>query len=310
MKKLFLVLLAVLLSSTFSYSEQVKEESKAKEVQVKDTAAKTQTVEKETPTPEKKSKKAEKLTNTKTEKVSLSAVSSSASGKSGYSGNIQATQVNVEPFTGGANFAFPIPVLPGRGGIEPSIALTYSSSNRQLGTLGVGWSLELGSIQRSTKRGVPTYDDTKDTFILNFGGSVELVKGPAGTNFYYPKVEGSFSKIEKVADYWVITDKKGTQYYFGTEDTARQNDNGNQSKNFRWYLDTVGDVNGNVMKYTYIKEKNVIYPYIIKYGRSAGEISGTEIPYYAKVSFNYSPVDFNITSYMSGFEQVINKLLY
>ena len=77
-------------------------------------------------------------------------------------------------FTGRATTAIPLAVPPGRHGMQPSLGLTYSSSGRN-GWVGVGWSLELGSIERSTKHGIPHYD-ASDTFTFLFHGvSSDLV---------------------------------------------------------------------------------------------------------------------------------------
>ena len=56
--------------------------------------------------------------------------------------------------TGAATYSIPIIVPPGRGGIAmPDLALVYNSQQKN-GWVGVGWDLEVGSIQRSTKWGV------------------------------------------------------------------------------------------------------------------------------------------------------------
>jgi len=75
----------------------------------------------------------------------------------------------VEPSTGTAGLTIPIDVPRGRKGIQPNFTLAYNSSSGN-SILGVGWSLELGSIQRSTKRGIPKYDGS-DTFVLVQAGS-------------------------------------------------------------------------------------------------------------------------------------------
>ena len=52
--------------------------------------------------------------------------------------------------TGRAVFGIPLAVSPGRRGMSPSLSLNYSSSGKN-GPLGVGWNLELGLIERSTR---------------------------------------------------------------------------------------------------------------------------------------------------------------
>jgi len=82
--------------------------------------------------------------------------------------------LEVEPTTGNATFSFPIPVPAGRGGVQPNLVLVYNSSFRN-GMYGVGWNLDLSSIQRSTKRGVPQYDSTDKYVIVQNGSPQELV---------------------------------------------------------------------------------------------------------------------------------------
>ena len=55
--------------------------------------------------------------------------------------------------TGAAVVSIAIEVPPGRAGISPNLALSYNSSSGY-GWVGMGWTLEPGAIQRSTKNGV------------------------------------------------------------------------------------------------------------------------------------------------------------
>ena len=107
-------------------------------------------------------------------------------------------------FTGAMSYSVPIQVPPGRKGMQPSLALTYNSNNRN-GWLGVGWELEVGSIERSTKRGV---DYTGDSYILRMAGAgIDLVNVATGTdqNEYRPKIESSFAKTRL---FGIIGEKK------------------------------------------------------------------------------------------------------
>jgi hypothetical protein len=55
--------------------------------------------------------------------------------------------------TGALNYSIPIPVPAGRAGMTPSLAISYSSSNRSNGLVGFGWSLPIGSLERRGPRG-------------------------------------------------------------------------------------------------------------------------------------------------------------
>lgn len=222
----------------------------------------------------------------------------------GLNFNTQATAIKVDPSSGSANLPINIEVPPGRGGIEPNISLVYSSSNRQLGIAGVGWGFDLGSVVISTKKGVPNYNST-DTYMLSSGQQLIF---DSTVGFYRMEVEGAFSKIEKRATDWVITDKKGVKYFYGSTDDSRQYDPSNSSKVYRWALNKVIDVFGNAMNVYYRRDNAQIYPDRIEYtaveGVNASLVSGTP----ASVKFEYQAARRFTTSYGSGF-LVKNRLI-
>ncbi len=156
-------------------------------------------------------------------------------------------------FTGRAVTSIPIVVPPGRRGLQPNVALTYSSSTRN-GWLGVGWSVDVGVIERSTKHGVPTYDST-DTFTLQFHGvSSDLVKIPDGS--YRARDEGAFLRCRFDGSGWEVTDPAGTRYLFGQTPASRIQSGSNI---FRWALDRVTDLHGNAMRFTYETDQGQLY---------------------------------------------------
>jgi len=110
--------------------------------------------------------------------------------------DFQPTFQNVIPLnisnTGAATYNIPIIVPPGRGGIAmPDLALVYNSQQKN-GWVGMGWNLEVGSIQRSTKRGV---DYSGTDFVVD--GSLELVRRTDwGSRYYGAKIEGGLTKYE------------------------------------------------------------------------------------------------------------------
>src|SRR6185369_3740526 len=59
--------------------------------------------------------------------------------------------------SGTAVVRFPIEVPPGRRGIQPDVALTYSNEGGN-SWLGLGWDLKAPSIEVDTRFGVPRYD--------------------------------------------------------------------------------------------------------------------------------------------------------
>jgi len=173
-------------------------------------------------------------------------------------------------FTGRATQAMGLAVPPGRKGMQPALALSYASSNRN-SWVGMGWMLDLGAIERSTKNGIPTYG-AADVHALMFQGiSAELVKLPDGT--YRAKDEGLFLRVEQTSGGWEVRDKSGTRYFFGSIPSANsQIANGSQV--FRWALDKVLDIHGNTLTLTYTKDGNQLYPSRIDY--TAHETSGVQ----------------------------------
>ncbi len=176
-------------------------------------------------------------------------------------------------FSGAATQSIPIVVPPGRNGIGPNLSLTYNSMQKN-GWIGVGWSLDMGAIQRSTKRSV---DYTADDYVASVAGSTsELVKVDTLGN-YRAKIEGAFSQYynpDPTTTGWVVTTKDGTTYYYGSTAASRQNDPSDNTKIFKWCLDKVEDSNGNYMEISYEKNAyggNEIYLQSIVYtGNSSG----------------------------------------
>ncbi|MDH4098986.1 MAG: FG-GAP-like repeat-containing protein [Nitrospirota bacterium] len=179
--------------------------------------------------------------------------------------------------TGAAATSIPIDVPPGRKGIQPNLALTYNS-NSPNGWLGVGWSLDMGAIQRSTKRGV-SYS-ANDYVFTSGGGSSELVaRGDWGSNYYGAKSEGAFSKYyyDSSTGGWVVTTKDGTKYYYGTTAASRQD---SALGVFKWSLDKVVDTNGNYMTVSYWKDQGEIYLDRIDYTGNGGVSPTNYVKFY------------------------------
>src|SRR5690554_2939704 len=169
---------------------------------------------------------------------------------------------------GDANVQFPFTLPPGRNGLQPSLDLSYNN-NGSSGIAGYGWDLSIPSITVDTKFGVPVYDANKETETYLFNGEELLLKNGASLYLshreansisrisnatFYPKVEGSFSKIQRLgtnpSNYsWVVYDKSGMKYYYGTtNDSKITTDDGKINK---WMLKKVEDKDGNYISYHY-----------------------------------------------------------
>jgi len=156
-------------------------------------------------------------------------------------------------FTGAAGTRIAIEVPPGRRGATPRLDLVYSSAG-SAGPYGMGWSLPLARVVRSTSHGVPEYTDD-DTFVLELnGGSVEL-EPVAGTKRFAAKVEGAFVRIgfDPSANAWKAIDKSGTVFEFGTSADARIGaDTAADSGTYAWLIQRSTDTFGNHIDYDYL----------------------------------------------------------
>src|SRR5687768_8823843 len=97
-----------------------------------------------------------------------------------------------DPFTGTGNVAVPIAVPPGRNGLQPDLTLRYSTSSGN-GPFALGWSLDVPVITRLTAKGVPTYDDMTDRFVLAGFEQLVPVEVEPGRTHYRPRTEGAFA---------------------------------------------------------------------------------------------------------------------
>ncbi|MCC6903010.1 MAG: hypothetical protein IT377_28835, partial [Polyangiaceae bacterium] len=181
--------------------------------------------------------------------------------------------------TGIATFSVPIALPAARGGAQPSLGLSYSSSGGA-GVVGMGWSIGVPFIARQTDRGVPRYDDQaswhagQDHFVFN--GGQELVPictvsaalgcdgaaageafpiWSAGHQYFRPRVEGSFLRFFWSPDHqtWRVQDKSGVTMELGVPldgsgyAGALERNPAKPSEVFRWNLvrqyDTWGNAN-------------------------------------------------------------------
>lgn len=230
----------------------------------------------------------------------LTLMATSTSGSGGSQVFKSSENFQVDPTSGTATMTVPVDVLPGRKGIQPNLALIYNSHSSN-GPLGVGWILELGAIQRSTKKGTPKYDSSDTLVFTGSGSQQELVSIGAGE--YRPKIEGAFMKIKNDGALgWVVTDKKGIKYYFGQNSASQQNDGG---RVFKWCLDRVEDLHGNYLTVTYFKDQNQIYPLYIDYTANAD----TGLGFHCRVEFVWEARSDKFFNYVANFIITTQKRL-
>jgi len=149
---------------------------------------------------------------------------------------------DVLSYVGSFNESIPIAVAPGLAGMQPSLALQYSSAAGN-GLYGYGWNLDITRIERDSRKGAPKYDNS-DTYLLVMKGARQALI-PVGGNEYRVANESAFLKITRTVSGWEIRDRKRTIYTLAAPWPMAG------LKQFSWSLSRVVDVNGNNMDYSY-----------------------------------------------------------
>lgn len=173
----------------------------------------------------------------------------------------------VSNFTGAATYSLPIEVPPGPGGFQPDLALTYNSqivdqstTSQQASWVGMGWSLDTGSIELDSHG---TSYDTDDTYLLNVAGmTTRFVKDASGI---YHAMDENYWRIQRTNGLWEIWDKQGNIYYFQsgaafphqTGSCSGQNA-GVEWDNYTWMLTKIKNKFGQEILYTYTDQTKSI----------------------------------------------------
>lgn len=192
---------------------------------------------------------------------------------------------NINSF-GGLHFTNKIKVPKGRRGLEPDLALSYTSGQNN-GVAGLGWSLPVLSV------------DQKDGFQQRFFvGGTELV-WDASRNGFVKKVT-DFSTFSFNGQSWTCLTREGLVMEFGaTSDSKLSNSDGRTA---RWFVSRVTDSNGNYISYEY---RNYGQP-LIHTIRYTGHPNLA--PYYA-VRFYYENRPDPVRSVETGFLTVLSARL-
>ena len=164
--------------------------------------------------------------------------------------------------TGTGNFTVPIALPPGRNGFQPQVSLVYSTGSGN-GPFGLGWNLSIPGVSRKTSKGIPLYDEAKDTFILSGAEDLVPIGKDGSTTQYRPRTEGLFAQIlfhrDAANSYWEVRSKDGLKSFYGTEssfpsDPAAVADPSNRTKIFAWKLTRTTDPFGNLIDYEYERD--------------------------------------------------------
>lgn len=159
--------------------------------------------------------------------------------------------------SGALSYNVPIKVPPGRGGLQPELALIYNSSNKQNGWLGKGWNLDLGSIKRSSKDRINFNDN--DSFVHD---GMDLVR--RSSSHYSARIEGDFSYYVYNGQNsgWVVKKNDGRKYSYGTSSNSQIV---SPQGVVKWLLSSIADANGNTISISYNNTGSEIYLNQINY---------------------------------------------
>ena len=148
---------------------------------------------------------------------------------------------------GTANISYPLEIPQGRAGMQPNLALTYSSSGGD-GWLGVGWDIAVPAITLDTRWGVPRYNPDKETEIYLLDGEQLITVDTAGEE--RPMPHRTNQQTDRLPD--------GTQFYARTGDAHDSIiRHGNSPKNYWW---VVVDRNGITHYYGRYRDYSVSIP--------------------------------------------------
>ena len=190
------------------------------------------------------------------------------------SAGVTMAEVSAGNSQGELSASYTLELPQGRRGMQPNLTIGYSSGGGD-GLLGVGWDMRTSAISVDSRWGAPRYDSGYETESYVLDGD-ELLPSPryrsqweqrntGGAKTFWRRTESSYDKIERHGNspsnyYWIVTDKGGTKYYYGTyagykaADAVLPKDaSGNTSM---WPLCRVEDADGNYMSYHYTKRSH------------------------------------------------------
>ncbi|WP_426477465.1 polymorphic toxin type 8 domain-containing protein [Chryseobacterium sp. CBSDS_008] len=188
---------------------------------------------------------------------------------------------------GDASMTYPVLIPTGVNGMQPQLAITYSSSKGN-GWMGEGWDISgISGITLDTRWGTPTFESGYESEIylldgemliyegdylphrhVNLQGSMDVTRQPRNSsgkkNFYLRKNNG-FTKIERYGSSpssytWVVTTTDGTKkYYGGTENGVNTNAvvKANSGGIVQWGITKEIDIHNNNIKYKYLNKQFV-----------------------------------------------------
>ncbi|MDO8969802.1 MAG: SpvB/TcaC N-terminal domain-containing protein, partial [Saprospiraceae bacterium] len=181
----------------------------------------------------------------------------------------------VNPSNGTASFSIPLPLSPNRNGFTPALSVSYNSGAGN-SILGIGWGLDIPSIQRKTDKRLPRYwDDGAEADTYMFSGAEDLVpyltqdgtqwvaetstENGYTVHLYRPRIEGLFARMERIEHalhgmYWRVTTRDNITTIFGRSPACRIADPADPQRIFQWLPELSFDDKGSVVVFEYKAE--------------------------------------------------------
>lgn len=177
----------------------------------------------------------------------------------------------VSGFTGAMTYNYPLQTFAGPGGLKPDLTLRYNSqvidqsiAYTQASWVGMGWTLEAGSITRDMHGTDDNPDD--DTFFLSINGISQRLLPTSQENnvIQYRSQENPTEKIfwNTLGDIWEVRTGDGLIYTFGGTNAVAKLKEGlgcaeagvKLDLTWQWGLSSVRDRFGNTITYLYEPE--------------------------------------------------------
>jgi RHS repeat-associated protein len=217
--------------------------------------------------------------------------------------------------TGVGQFSIPLTVLPGRNSFQPTLQLTYSSGGGN-SAFGQGWSLSIPGIARRTSKGVPTYNDDTDIFVLAGFEDLVPIRVDGNSTYYRPRVEATFARIRHVRDaknnYWEVRTRDGLTSTYGQpgvlDHASVLRDPNVDARVFAWKLTQTRDPFGNRIEYGYARDPVRVdgpHHWDQSYLTSIRYLDvdrGSGVEFLASVSLEYDVRPDPFSDYAAGFE--------
>ncbi len=186
--------------------------------------------------------------------------------------------------TGTGVYNVPLEFPKGPNGLTPNFNLSYNTGFSN-GPFGVGWALSLPFIVRKVERGIPTFDDERDTYLIV---GEELVH--IGGDEYRMRVEREFTRFFRRDDHWEAVKRDGQRLIFGRNPESRlEVTKDGETLAHKWCLEELSDPNGNTIHFSYLRDEGCLYLKTIEYA-------------IYRIEFAYEPRPDPFSSFRTGFE--------